>query len=169
MAVYYTNDNWSYYDLNTHRYVLKPEYIRDNYGIELISALDTTGAINAVSVVNNFLKRASRVLYSYIFNQHSGQVEYMRYRLVKHPEYRHILLEAMGELVYSWLINNNDLSIQNGISIDTGKLYERLDAAQNQVPIVVQEILYNEGITWRARWTFDKEYEDDKIYKGIDW
>jgi hypothetical protein len=166
---YYTNDSWSYYDLNAHRYVLKSEYIRDNYSIELISALDTTGAINAQAAVNNFLKRASRVLYNYIFNYHPGQVEYVRYRLVKHPEYRQVILEAMGELIYSWLINNNDLAIQNGISIDTGKLYERLDAMQNQVPVIVEEMLYNQGITLRARWNQDNEYENDKILKNIEW
>jgi hypothetical protein len=166
---YYTNDSWSYYDLTAHRYVLKSEYIRDNYAIELIQALDTTGSINADAVVRNFLKRASRVLYNYIFMHHPGQVEYMRYKLVKQPEYKQIILEAMGELVYSWLINNNDLAIQNGISIDTGKLYDRLDAMKNQVPVSVEEILYNEGITTRARWNYDNEYEQDKVLKSIEW
>lgn len=166
---YYTNDSWAYYDLNAHRYVLKAEYMKDNYSIELISALDTTGAINAQAAVNNFLKRASRVLYSYIFQYHPAQTEYMTYKLAKDSHYRLIILEAMGELVYSWLINNNDLAIQNGVGIDAGKLYERIDARQNTVPVSVENILYNSGITWRARWTEDIEYEEDKLEKGITW
>jgi hypothetical protein len=166
---FFTNDNWAYYDLNSHRYVLKPEYIRDNYSIELTSALDLTGSINARAAVENLLKRASRVMYNYIYSHHPGQVEYMTYRLAKHPEYRKQLLEAMGELVYSWIINNNDLSIQNGVSIDLGKLYERLDAIKNQVPVIVEEILYNSDITTRARWEYDSSYAEDKVLKGITW
>jgi hypothetical protein len=166
---YYTNDSWSYYDLHAHRYILKPEYIRDNYSLELVQVLDSTGAINSQAVVNSFLKRASRVMYNYIYSKHPGSVEYISYRLVKHPQYRAVLLEAMGELVYSWIINNNDLTIQNGISIDTGKLYERLDAAKNQVPLSVENILYNAEITMRARWPYDSQYEIDKPKKSIDW
>jgi hypothetical protein len=166
---YFTNDNWAYYDLNAHRYILKPEQIRDNYSIELIQVLDATGAINAQAVVNSFLKRASRVLYNYIYSHHPGNVEYITYRLAKHPEHRPVILEAMGELVYSWILNNNDLTIQNGIAIDTGKLYERLDAIKNQVPVSVEEILYNAGITLRARWNYDSQYQLDKPLKGVDW
>ena len=139
--MYYTNTNWSYYDLNKHRYVLKPEYIRDNYSIELMDALDTTGSINARKAVEGLLKRASSVLYNYILSHHPGQVEYMIYRLVKHSEYRTTIEEAMGELVFSWLINNNDLTIQNGISIDAGKLYERIDAMKNAVPVSVDYVI----------------------------
>jgi len=166
---YFTNDSWAYYDLNAHRYVLKPEYIRDNYSLELIDALDLTGSINSQVAIQNLLKRASRVIYNYIYSHHPGNVEYTTYRLVKNPEYRKLILEAMGELVYSWLINNNDLSIQNGISVDLGKLYERIDAIKNQVPVVVEEILYNADITTRAKWPYDEQYQEDKSLKSIEW
>lgn len=166
---YFTNDTAAYYDLNAHRYVLKPEYIRDNYSVELINSLDFTGSISAQAAIQNFLKRASRTVYQYIYSHHPGNVEYITYRLAKHPEYRATLLEAMGELIYSWLINNNDLTIQNGIAIDTGKLFERLDAARNQVPLSVEQMLYNADITSRVRWPYDEDYEADKATKNVDW
>ena len=124
-----------------HMYVLKPEYMRDNYSIELASVLDTTGSINGKQAVLGFIKRASQVLYNYIYKHHPTQKEYIEYRLVRYPEYRDSLMEALGELIYSWLINNNDLSIQNGISIDLGKLYDRIDAQINTVPVAVENIL----------------------------
>ena len=166
---YFTTDNWAYYDLKRHMYVLKPEFIRDNYSIELLAALDTTGSHNAKKAVEGFLRRASMVMYNYIYRHHQGQVEYMRYRLARYPEYRFTLLEGLGELVYSWIINNNDLTIQNGVSIELGKLYERLDAIENTVPVSTRDILYNGDITTRYRWTYDQEFEDDKPAKGLSW
>jgi len=167
---YYTNDNWVYYDLNAHRYVLKPEYMRDNYSVDLINSLDLSGSgTTAQSAVQNLLKRASRVIYNYIYSHHPGNVEYTTYRIVKDPKYKNTIVEAMGELVYSWLINNNDLSIQNGISVDLGKLYDRIDSMKNQVPVIVEEILYSGDIITRMKWPFDSEYEADKITKGISW
>jgi len=165
----YTNDSHAYYDLNSHFYVIRPEYIRDEYSIELISALDSSGSINGRRTAEAFLRRASRTLYNYIYSKHPGEVEYWTWRLVNKPEYRQTILEALGELVYSWLLSNNDLTIQNGVSIDAGKLFERIDAVKNQVPLAVEQLLYNSGITVRARTDFDSEYSDDKINKGVSW
>ena len=166
---YFTNDNWSYFDIKKHMYVLKPEYMRDNYSIELANVLDTTGSINGKQAVLGFLKRASMVLYNYIYRHHPGQRDYIQYRLVRYPEYRDAIMEALGELIYSWLINNNDLTIQNGISIDMGKLYDRIDAQINAVPVSVQNILYNAGITTRAMWDIDEDYLEDLPAKGLSW
>jgi hypothetical protein len=165
----YTNDSHAYYDLVSHFYVLRPEYIRDEYSIELISALDSSGSINARKTAEAFLRRASRTLYNYIYSKHPGEVEYWTWRLVNKEEYRQIILEALGELVYSWLTNNNDMTIQNGISIDTGKLFERIDQIKNQVPLSVEQLLYNAGITVRARTDFDADYANDKVNKGETW
>jgi hypothetical protein len=165
----YTNDAHAYYDLTSHFYVIRPEYIRDEYSIELISALDSSGSINARKTAEAFLRRASRTLYNFIYANHPGEVEYWTWRLVNKPEYRQVIMEALGELVYSWLLSNNDLTIQNGVSIDAGKLFERIDAVKNQVPLAVENLLYNAGITVRARTSFDSEYAADKVNKGVTW
>jgi len=167
--MYFTNDNHMFYDLERHRYVIKPEAVRDEYSIELISALDTSGSINSRKTVEALLKRASTTIYNYIYTKHPGEVEYWTYRLVKHPEYRLPLQDAMAELVYYWLMSNNDLTIQSGISIDTGKLFEKIDSLRNQVPISVENILYNADITTRIRTPYDQDYVNDKPLKGVSW
>jgi hypothetical protein len=167
--MYFTNDFHMNYDLERHRYVLKPEAIRDLYAIELISALDTSGSISARKTVEAMLNRASSTVYNFIYSKHPNEVEYWTYRLVKHSEYRRVIEDAMAELVYYWLTNNNDLSIQSGISINAGKLFERIDALRNTVPVSVEQMLYNSGITVRARTPYDADYVADKATKGTNW
>jgi hypothetical protein len=157
------------YDLERHRYILKPEAVRDLYAIELIQALDTSGSISARKTVEALLNRASSTIYNFIYTKHPNEVEYWTYRLVKHPEYRTVIKDAMAELVYYWLTNNNDLSIQSGISIDAGKLFDRIDSLRNTVPVSVEQMLYNAGITFRARTPYDGEYVADKANKGVTW
>jgi hypothetical protein len=161
-----------YYDLNNHRYVLKPEYFRDQYSIELIDQLDTSGSINARQAVEGLLKRASMMIYNYIYQHNPHQKDYFEYRLVKYSSmYRNGVKEAMGELVYFWLTNNNDLSIQTGINIDLGKIFDRIDINRNVIPQAVELILSRYDIITRAKWRLesDSNYSQDKDDKGIDW
>jgi hypothetical protein len=160
-----------YYDLKNHRYVLKPEYIRDTYAIELAAALDTSGSINARKAVEGFLKRASMVLYNYIYQHNPSQKEYVEYRMAKFPDAREKIQEAMGELVYYWLMNNVDLTLHSGINVETGKLYNRADINLNTVPHSVELILSSAKLLSRSRFIIelDQEYIQDKDYYGIDW
>ena len=89
-----------------------------------MDALDTTGSINARKAVEGLLKREPAQFYIITFFLiMEGQVEIYDIQLVKRSEYRTTIEEAMGELVFCWLINNNDLTTTNGISIDAGESY----------------------------------------------
>lgn len=168
----FTNDNHMYYDMNTHRYVLKPEYFRDTYSIELIEQIDTSGSINARQAVEGLLKRASSILYNYIYQHNQFQKDYLEYRLVKYgSQYREALKEAMGELVYYWLTNNADLTIQSGVNVEAGKIFTKRDIAQNTIPHSSENILMTAGVLSRAKWRVDNDpnYNEDKPDRGIDW
>ena len=167
--MYFTNDDDAYYDTKRHIYVLKPEFIRDNYAIELKTELDLEGSTTTKTAIAGFLRRASQTLYKFILTHHPEDPEYMTYRLARYEDYRPIILEALGELVYFQLLSRNDTSIQTGMNMRTGTTYTKAEAFQWEVPLSVQQLLYNNKITLRAKWSYDDEYLNDESVKGIDW
>ena len=149
------------YDLDTHRYTITQEYMRDKFGIELARALDSTGDINAATLPQRWLNQVSIILYNYIY-RYAKNKKIHEYKLAMESDWIDCLQEAMGQLAYHLLLVNNNIGLLTGLSIENGKKIERVDIIQNVVPVQVEDILRNGGLLFRGYFDFDYDLLDTR-------
>ena len=140
-----------YYDLNKHRYILTPEALNDDYGIDLAATLRTSGDSNPDTLPERFLKRVSLIVYNYIYSwaQDKDASEYV----FSDPEYRETIKEAMEELAYAWLTSNSDPSV-----FFTEDIYTNI-----KVNPAVHTILVDNGLLFRGKYiNLPKDWIDTK-------
>ena len=145
------NDNYIKYDISTHRHILQPEYMRDKFGVELSGVLDSTGDIHPASLPERWLNQISILLYNYIY-RYAKNKKVAEYKLATDDEWIDCLQEAMGQLAFSLLLVNNNISLLTGINIQDGKKVDREDIIQNVVPVNVEDILRNGGLLYRGHY-----------------
>lgn len=150
-----SSDDLMFYDLNSHRYVLTPEYMAERYGIQLNDVLDSSSDISPETLPERFLDRVSNEVYAACYQWSSNPNE-TRYALSL-PRYRDCIQNAMGEYAYTMLLSNRDPnaffqnSIQRSISL----------------PPSVRAILLNGGALYRGRYSMiPKDYMEGL---GIDY
>lgn len=147
------NDKYITYDLSTHRHTITEEYMRDKFGVELAKELDSTGDINAVTLPQRWLNQVSILIYNYIY-RYAKNKNITEYKLASEKEWIDCLQEAMGQLAFSLLLVNNNISLITGIGLD-GKKVDRIDIIQNVVPVNVEDLLRNGGLLFRGSYYFD--------------
>jgi len=154
------NDKYITYDLDTHRHTITEEYMRDKFGIELSNELDSTGDINPATLPKRWLNQISILIYNFIY-RYAKNKYVTEYKLANEEERIDCLQEAMGQLAFSLLLVNNNISLLTGISIQDGKKVERTDIIQNIVPVNVEDLLRSGGLLYRGSFNFDY-----KLLKG---
>lgn len=136
----YYDDEYMFYDIRKHRYILYPDALQNLYGINLIDVLDSDSDIDPETLPERFLDRASLILYTYMYSwaENKDKTEYVLSLEGK----REGIKDAMLEYVYSLLMNNTDPSI-----FFTGNSLRAVE-----VPPNVQTILLNNGLIFRGRY-----------------
>lgn len=134
----YKNSNKMKYNLSKHRYILTPEAMEQDYGIQLLDVLDSDGDISPETLPDRFLDRLSLIFYNYLYSwaKDKNKTEYV----LSLPRYREGIENGMKELCYAWLMNNTDPSVYF-----TGNSLKSIE-----VPPAVQTILLNEGLIFRG-------------------
>ena len=157
------------YSLTTHRYTLKEEYMKDVYGIELTSVLDSTGDINPATLPKRWLDRISRNVYNFIYGQlkEPMQRKVREYKLAMESDWIDCLQDAMGEQAFATLSENNDNTLNSGIDVEKGKVTDRIDLQKAAVAITTENTLRNGGLLYRGYFEgFDYALLDTK---GVDY
>ena len=152
----YKDDEDMIYDLKDHRYIITPEYIAREYGIQLSDVLNSDGDIDPDTLPERFLKRVSLYIYEYIRSWGIQDPEYKMYEVSK-DKYRDAIKQAAGEMAYGWLLNNTDPSVF--FQASAHNLIKTIPAVHN--------ILITSGALYRGRYEFKDQ--DWKERKGIDW
>lgn len=157
MAIY-VNDEYMYYDIKTHRYILTNKYFSDTYGEDLNLWKPIKKDNNPSTAPDRFLKRVSLILYNYILthNQDSDIAEYLL--AGGNPEWRKPLMEALGELTYSIYISGNDFSIVTGLNLDKLNL-NKDDIEKNYIPISVDLILQSNDMLFTGKRIIRTDYK----------
>lgn len=94
-TTYPLSDDAMVYDYTKHRYILTPQYVLNNLGIDLYEKMGGKRTVNTTTAINVLLdNRISFKIYSAIYAHQDKQL--MEYILAKSPSARKVLLEAMS-------------------------------------------------------------------------
>ena len=92
---YPKSDDAMVYDFTKHRYILTPQYVLNNLGIDLYEKMGGARTVNTTTAINVLLdNRISFKIYSAIYAHQDKQL--MEDILAKSPSARKVLLEAMS-------------------------------------------------------------------------
>ena len=92
---YPMSDDAMIYDFTKHRYILTPQYVLNNLGIDLYEKMGGARTVNATTAINVLLDvRVSLKVYSMIYAHQDKKL--MEYVMAKSPSARKVLLEAMS-------------------------------------------------------------------------
>lgn len=95
-TTYPLSDDSMVYDYTKHRYILTPQYVLNNLGIDLYEKMGGARTVNTTTAINVLLdNRISQKIYAMIYAHQDKQL--MEYVLAKSPSARKVLLEAMSE------------------------------------------------------------------------
>lgn len=150
------------YDKDIHGYILDKNYFTIRTAMTLEDILDDDNSSGIDAVVEAYLKRASVILYDYIYS-FSKDIEYTQYRLCHEEMLVNTIREALIEQVNYWVLNGLDSNILNPIlNIDVTRsapvlTTEQLEAAA--IPLSVRRKIKNAKLT--KQWA--KELYDPKI------
>jgi hypothetical protein len=150
------SDNEMTYDFENHRYVLTPEYCRDQ-GIDLDIVINKELFPDTQTSVNIVLNRISLLVYTNIYN-HGRVKEDKEYLMACDPTLRLIIRDAMFERL-NYVTSSGDLSTKSGALIDQGTRVNTADL----IPSVVETmILRPTGLLHRGNFEFVKN--TDLVY-----
>lgn len=151
------------YDMKSHMYILTKEFMRDEYGIDLDSVLDSKGDANPVTLADRWLKRISLVLYEYIYS-YSSDRECSMYILAMRQDFRDTIRTALGEFAFATLSNNIDYSIETGLNPNSGVILTEDFINSQGIPIGIKRILFSSGICTRNTFSgfFNRKVLNDK-------
>ena len=108
MEKLYRDDDDMVYDLAHHRYVITEKYIWETYGENLDQFFSES--YNPEVDKKVFLDRCSRELYAYIYSYNVFTKPEKEYILAL-PANREGIKEAMGEFVYTIMMNGTDPNV----------------------------------------------------------
>lgn len=134
----FISDDYMYYNIRKHRYILTNEALVEEYGIDLYGVLNPEGDANPDTLPDRFLNRVSKEVYEYIYSWSSDRdaTEY----LISDEQYRSTIEEAMLELAYTFLMTNTDPNM----------LFKETSLGTIVVPPTVQTMLINNGLLFRG-------------------
>ena len=101
------DDNTMTYDYAAHRYVLTPDFVQQELGVNLTETLNSVGDTDNSTIAIRALRRLSAHLYRQIYKFNSNNKNYVEFLLAKLPECREMIKECLvNELYYA--LRNGD-------------------------------------------------------------
>lgn len=144
------------YDLNTHRYVLTEEFVRDN-GIDLSLMLDAEHMPEPSKAAKIYLQHLSFLVYSNIYS-YGRTKDDKEYLLACSSELRPVIRDAMMERIH-YMYNSGDLSSKAGAIIENGTRVETQDLIASPIE---EDILRTAGLLHRGEYFIMKD--DSLVY-----
>ncbi len=160
MILPYT-DNHLIYDYENHMYNITPEYMLDEYGINLNDVLEDSGMISPADLPKMWLKRVSNLVYNRIYL--SGNMYGKEYVLAKDGNFRRLIKFWLGEQAL-YMLNSGDIGMQSGISFERGTSNELYQIRGDRMysPLMIQSML-NTGILYMGinNVLYEPKYEEE--------
>lgn len=128
------SDDEMVYDAVSKRYILTPNYVR-NQGIDLGLELNTETAPEPAKVPELVLNRISLLVYSNIYS-HGRQRKIKEYMIACDPSLRGIIRDAMMERL-RYMIESGDTSTRSGALVSQGTRIE----VEDLIPSVIEEMI----------------------------
>lgn len=144
--VNYFDDEYLYYDINTHKYYLTVD------GYEQLSgeALTADHGLDYIQA-ERMLKRVTQIVYGFIYSW-ARDVERTEYE-ASLPKYRDCIRDALAEMMTGLLANKTD---------PTMFFNSRTFNFSDTVTPGVKVILKNGGILTRAKWYHIENYKEGR-------
>jgi hypothetical protein len=145
------SDNEMTYDFQSHRYILTPEFCRDQ-GIDLDIVINKELFPDTQTSVNIVLNRISLLVYTNIYN-FGRTKEDKEYLMACDSSLRSIIRDAMFERL-NYVTSSGDLSTKSGALIDQGTRVNTSDL----IPSVIETmILRPTGLLHRGEYEFERD------------
>lgn len=158
--IYPYDDTAMVYDIDWHFYKLESDYVINELGEDLLANLNLADDTKRASAVDRYLKRISRVLYSFVYSHTSIDTkDYVEYLLAKKPEWRDVIQQALEEQLY-FTLRNGDLTSYNGINIYNGSKMEL--KREDKISPLASDMLANAGILYNGYYTIPMDFEKVK-------
>lgn len=164
----YINTEYMTYDLQHHRYVLTPQALMDNRGINLYDYF--TESDNPEIDVEIFLKRLSLELYSFIYKFNNRTRDLKEY-ILSLPEHRDGIQESLEEFVYAIIKNGTDPNLyfkKDDLNTPLHVAYRGIVKTQ-YVPDSVRMILDAYQLTYAGNYLPGTYPHNYKEMKGIEY
>jgi|AGTN01.1.fsa_nt_gi hypothetical protein len=113
------SDDKMIYDAVAHRYILTPDTVKIDLGIDLDAALNKGGDANPSTLPERFCRDVSTKFYDYVY-QHSPQKNLIEYTLAKREECRNLIYQCLlNETRY--VLKNGDFWNYAGVNLSKGQ------------------------------------------------
>lgn len=148
------------YDITLHRYVLNNDYVLNELGIDLLRDLNAQEDPKRSSIVARHLKRASLLIYSFIYSFARIDIkDYVEFMLAKREDWREPIQQALEEQIF-FMRPNPDTSQTRGVNLMTGSKtkLKREDA----ISPLAQDILQNAGILYTGFYIVPIDFDSIK-------
>lgn len=160
----YINTEHMIYDLQHHRYVLTPQALMDNRGINIIDYFSESD--NPEIDVDIFLKRCSLELYSFIYKFNIRTKDIKEY-ILSLPINRDGIQESLEEFVYAIIKNGTDPNLyfkKDDLNTPLQVAYRGIVKTQ-YVPDSVRMILDSYELTYSGKYipgTYPNNFRETK-------
>ena len=160
--VYPLSDVEMVYDYKRHIYVLTPEYINQEFGINLAEVLEFTDMTNPADAPIIWLRRVSKYVYEKIYSTSSDR-NLKEFCLAKDGYWRRFIKDWLGEMAL-YMLNNGDVGLQAGVNFNTNtsnKLYE--NRGDRLYPPLMLQSMWSSGVLYlgNTRYFGTFSYEED--------
>lgn len=165
----YINDEFMYYDLELHKYILKQKAVSDDLGINMYDLFHSSN--DPDKDIEVFLRRLSIELYSVIYKFNIQYKDVKEY-LLSLPQYRTGIKLALEEYLYALYKNGTDPNVyfkSNDTNYVIGKQQKSNYTYTRPIPDSVQMILDEYGISWSGRYEYGIFPLNFRELKGIEY
>lgn len=104
------------YNKDKHMYVLRPNYVKQNTGIDLSLMVNSPYVVDKTTAVNNILEDISTQIYLYVYSHNMRYKDYIEYLLAKSPKAREIIRGALMKQL-SYIVRNGKINEFVGINV----------------------------------------------------
>jgi hypothetical protein len=133
------SDNAMTYSYQTHRYTLTADAVKEALNVDLETVMNPAGAVDRAAIVPVLLSTISREIYAYIYSCGIDN-NLQEYLAAKHPQARHIILDAMIAQV-EYMILNGDIYKLSGVDIRKGGVMDQRSMRKVQIAPMAQDVL----------------------------
>lgn len=121
--IYPFNDNTMTYDNVTHRYILTPEFVLAQTGINLNQVLNPAFSVEQQQLAQQWLNQISHDLYMWVYEQNANNVV-QEFWLACIPTLREYIRDAMLQQVL-YVLKNGDLNMYSGVNLKSGQIMDK--------------------------------------------
>lgn len=138
------SDGQMEYDASRHKYILTPEYVLDDLGIDLDAVLADGNAADRGRNPGIFLRRVSNQIYGAIYKTTPFRYSIEKW-LALEPKHRDTLRGAMAEQVL-YILQNGDISAYTGVDAVSFAAIDRQRMEQARIAPGAMDLLITSGI-----------------------